>query len=256
MVSLLFVLKIGLIILLSILGCLPVFILILFLIPAPYHISAEGDGAFRDIKISVGFNALWVLFRLRFEYPSKQPLRMRFLGFPLSAGRKKEKEEETPEEESPEEEPSGEIISSFYLKLCRLCDKIRKVMERLGEFGDFCSEEDTKEAARLLGRCTLNILRSIRPRMLTGKAVLGLSDPSYTGYVFGFLSLWVPDTAELTPDFEQEIFSGTLSIRGHVVFGVVLFHLLCLMGSRSVRITIMRLKKLKLLHRKTAAAEA
>ena len=255
MVSLLFVLEIGLIILLSILGCLSVFILMLFLIPAPYHISAEGDGAFRDIKITVGFNVLWVLFRLRFDYPAKQPLRMRFLGFPLSAGKKKEKEEETPEE-SPEEETSGENISSLYLKLCRLCDKISKVMERLGEFGDFCSEEDTKEAARLLGRCTWNILRSIRPRMLAGKAVLGLSDPSYTGYVFGFLSLWVPDTAELTPDFEQEIFSGTLSMRGHIVFGAVLFHLLCLMGSRSVRITIMRLKKLKLLQRKTAAAEA
>ena len=124
---------------------------------------------------------------------------------------------------------------SAYSKIRALCGRIKGLYERLRTLFSLLGKESTKEAGRELLFRTRKILWSVRPRRLEGEVSLGLSDPAATGILFGALALLDTDRLNADPDFDQERFSGEVSIRGRVICGVVLYHVLRLILKPEVR---------------------
>ena len=65
----------------------------------------------------------------------------------------------------------------------------------------------------------------------------GSEDPSWTGQCMGVLSIlnvWYPGRIFLKPEFEQEIFEGTLYIKGHMMLAVPLLSIFRLWRDENV----------------------
>ncbi len=72
------------------------------------------------------------------------------------------------------------------------------------------------------------------------------SDPADTGYVFGALSLLDLGKLKLNPVFDEEVFSGGIFIKGHIILVVIVYHLVRLVHHKAVHPFYYELRKLHL----------
>lgn len=140
-------------------------------------------------------------------------------------------------------EPRQNILKKLLYAIRRICVKItaigkglfmlvvkllhmpEKASETIGALTDFWNLEENVKARESIFRELKFLWKHSRP----GKADLtlhfGFEDPSWTGQCMGILSIldvWYPGRITLDPEFEQEIFEGTLYIKGHMMLAVPL----------------------------------
>ncbi|MDD3367520.1 MAG: DUF2953 domain-containing protein [Lachnospiraceae bacterium] len=91
------------------------------------------------------------------------------------------------------------------------------------------------------------IYRNIHPRIVRGNLQFGFEDPSTTGYIlagyYGALYPYIGKHFTLQPEFEKEIFTGDLVIKGHVNLFVLVVTGLRLYFDKQLRQLLKQLKK-------------
>ena len=122
----------------------------------------------------------------------------------------------------------GRGLFSLVVKLLHMPEK---ASETIGTLTDFWNLEENVKARESIWRELKFLWKHSRPRKADLTLHFGFEDPSWTGQCMGVLSIlnvWYPGRIFLKPEFEQEIFEGTLYIKGHMMLAVPLlsiFHL-------------------------------
>ncbi len=116
----------------------------------------------------------------------------------------------------------GRGLFSLVVKLLHMPEK---ASETIGTLTDFWNLEENVKARESIWRELKFLWKHSRPRKADLTLHFGFEDPSWTGQCMGVLSIlnvWYPGRIFLEPEFEQEIFEGTLYIKGHMMLAVPL----------------------------------
>ena len=116
----------------------------------------------------------------------------------------------------------GRGLFSLVVKLLHMPEKASETIETLT---DFWNLEENVKARESIWRELKFLWKHSRPRKADLTLHFGFEDPSWTGQCMGVLSIlnvWYPGRIFLKPEFEQEIFEGTLYIKGHMMLAVPL----------------------------------
>lgn len=146
--------------------------------------------------------------------------------------------EQIPETAIPHKQSLKDKLTTFINKLKNLYETIQYYLEVL-------RHQDTKDlffhGMGVFGK----ILRSIRPRKLKVKGIIGFESPDVTGKVYGYICMLYPfygNNVSITPDFENKILEGDLYCRGHVFMSAILWNALKILLNRKLYKVIHKFK--------------
>ena len=128
----------------------------------------------------------------------------------------------------------GRGLFSLVVKLLHMPEK---ASETIGTLTDFWNLEENVKARESIWRELKFLWKHSRPRKADLTLHFGFEDPSWTGQCMGVLSIlnvWYPGRIFLKPEFEQEIFEGTLYIKGHMMLVVPLLSIFRLWRDENV----------------------
>ena len=128
----------------------------------------------------------------------------------------------------------GRGLFSLVVKLLHMPEKASETIETLT---DFWNLEENVKARESIWRELKFLWKHSRPRKADLTLHFGFEDPSWTGQCMGVLSIlnvWYPGRIFLKPEFEQEIFEGTLYIKGHMMLAVPLLSIFRLWRDENV----------------------
>ena len=128
----------------------------------------------------------------------------------------------------------GRGLFSLVVKLLHMPEK---ASETIGTLTDFWNLEENVKARDSIWRELKFLWKHSRPRKADLTLHFGFEDPSWTGQCMGVLSIlnvWYPGRIFLKPEFEQEIFEGTLYIKGHMMLAVPLLSIFRLWRDENV----------------------
>ena len=128
----------------------------------------------------------------------------------------------------------GRGLFSLVVKLLHIPEK---ASETIGTLTDFWNLEENVKARESIWRELKFLWKHSRPRKADLTLHFGFEDPSWTGQCMGVLSIlnvWYPGRIFLKPEFEQEIFEGTLYIKGHMMLAVPLLSIFRLWRDENV----------------------
>ncbi len=149
------------------------------------------------------------------------------------------KSENRQEEEQEEKEAGASIISrlkefinkilslliNIKYTITKICDKIKHIVNNIQYYINILKSETFNCAWMVCSGQIFYLLKSIRPRKLTGSLIIGTGDPASTGQVlaiYGILYPFIGNHMDVVPDFEQKILEGQLLMKGKIT----LFHFL------------------------------
>jgi hypothetical protein len=151
---------------------------------------------------------------------------------PLNTENEKEKTSESTENTDSGEEKTGKakepLPERIRLTLEKICGKIECTMRAVEKTGDFLELESTRRFLEVTKKAGIRMFRSMRPH-ISGKAVVGMEDPSTTGLicaVYGILSPYRKGDFTLDARFEEEIMDADVKIRGRIILMVMLLQAL------------------------------
>ena len=128
----------------------------------------------------------------------------------------------------------GRGLFSLVVKLLHMPEK---ASETIGTLTDFWNLEENVKARESIWRELKFLWKHSRPKKADLTLHFGFEDPSWTGQCMGVLSIlnvWYPGRIFLKPEFEQEIFEGTLYIKGHMMLAVPLLSIFRLWRDENV----------------------
>ena len=128
----------------------------------------------------------------------------------------------------------GRGLFSLVVKLLHMPEK---ASETIGTLTDFWNLEENVKARESIWRELKFLWKHSRPRKADLTLHFGFEDPSWTGQCMGVLSIlnvWYPGRIFLKPELEQEIFEGTLYIKGHMMLAVPLLSIFRLWRDENV----------------------
>ena len=129
------------------------------------------------------------------------------------------------------------IGRGLFSLVVKLLHKPEKASETIGTLTDFWNLEENVKARESIWRELKFLWKHSRPRKADLTLHFGFEDPSWTGQCMGVLSIlnvWYPGRIFLKPEFEQEIFEGTLYIKGHMMLAVPLLSIFRLWRDENV----------------------
>lgn len=110
---------------------------------------------------------------------------------------------------------------------------------------------DQPATGKLLIRVKLQViklLKSILPKKLKGHVTIGLADPSTMGMICRYAGLFypsLPKNFEFNPVFDEEIIDVDVDVKGRIILGALLAHVLRLVVSPNLWKTLRNLKRFK-----------
>ncbi len=148
-------------------------------------------------------------------------------------------EERKPQESQPEEK-STEKQSAADGEQPPQSQKISDLREKLQFYLGIVRNEDNQGLVKHALDRLCSVIKSIRPRYLRAEAVVGLGEPDLTGYAYGIYWAVKPFLGkkcrvDITPDFEQRILEGEVSLRGRITAAVLLYHVCRVLLDRRLR---------------------
>ncbi len=154
---------------------------------------------------------------------------------------RRRKDEERRERYGDAEDADGPLI--------RVWDRASDLIDKKDEILDLLDDDENRGAAALILRQIGKILKDILPKRYTANVRYGFEDPAQTGRVLAIASALYPvyaGNAHVEADFEQKVIEGDADIRGGLRLGVLLGHVLRLLGNKRIRSWIgMVMKKKK-----------
>lgn len=167
----------------------------------------------------------------------------------MSGGPFESQQETVNSEPIPEE---GNIFSRLFSKIqkikytiLKICDKIKEIWANISYYTGLLQEENT---ARLWKHVKLRlgkILKSVRPRHIRAEITFGTGAPDTTGYIYGVYCMFSPALGGnicVTPDFDQAILEGTVTISGHITVFICLWNALKLLLDKKLHLFLKKLK--------------
>lgn len=155
--------------------------------------------------------------------------------------------EQPPEEASTEEQQSGEpkasagkekkTIVSILHTICdkiavviekikytfqKICDNIKALTEKKDKLEQFLTDEVHQSAFKRAWREVKHFLKRLLPKRFRLNAHFGFEDPCLTGQILAGAAMIYPFVGKnmnLTPDFEEQVLEGDVSVRG--IFRVI-----------------------------------
>lgn len=105
-----------------------------------------------------------------------------------------------------------ENIKTFKEKTGSMEEKFHRVKE-------FILSEVTKNMLNITKDKIFYLIKKIKPRRIKSDIVFGTGDPCQTGYITGIFAVYMAMSGtvfNITPDFENKILKGRLSVSGHI----------------------------------------
>lgn len=155
--------------------------------------------------------------------------------------KKKEKSKEQPKKKK---RSLGQKVRNYFKKIKytwnRICDKIKILIEKKEQAVQFVEDEDHKAAYQFVLKNLIWIKRFLGIRRIKGDLTYGFDDPYRTGQILAVSSIlfaFIGEYINLTPDFENEILSGKLYIKGKIRLIYIVILAVRLLLNRSIRKT-------------------
>ncbi|MBR1440622.1 MAG: hypothetical protein IJ589_05290 [Lachnospiraceae bacterium] len=151
---------------------------------------------------------------------------------PLNTENEKEKASESTENTDFGEEKTGKakdpLPERIRLTLEKICGKIECTVKAVEKTEDFLELNSTRRFLEVTKKAGIRMFRSMKPH-ISGKAVIGMEDPSTTGLicaVYGVLSPYRKGNFTLDARFEEEIIDADIKIRGRIILMVIILQTL------------------------------
>lgn len=120
-------------------------------------------------------------------------------------------------------EKAYEKVISIYNKIKytfkKICDNIKVFIERKDTCMDFLTDEVHKTAFVKVKNEVFRLLKHLTPKKLMYRVRFGCADPYMTGKILAYLSMLYPfigNKGTITPEFEEEVYEGEVSVKGHI----------------------------------------
>lgn len=161
------------------------------------------------------------------------------------------------QKDAEDEEEEKPTIKQFLVKLVeklknikytirQICDKIKHIVRNIRYYFHVIRSETFKRAFSLCKKQVFSLLKSILPKKIKGKLLIGTGDPASTGQVlavYGMLYPIIGDNIVITPDFEQQIIEGELQVKGRITVGRLLKVAIVVFFNKDIRRVIKLLKR-------------
>lgn len=247
------------IMLLVLLGILLFLLLMVLFVPITYRIAGQIDESHK--KTSVNANGLFGILRFTLAYSEKISWKLKFLWFDLTDMVKKKPaisvekpegkdvsdtvSEPTPlktensvddvprdsrnesAEKTPQKKSLQNKINDLIEKLQSIFAKLKDIRDNISHYIEILQEEDTKTLIAHCFHVSGGLLKSVRPKKMKVKAVIGFDSPDITGKIYGFLCMLYPyygNDIHIIPDFENQVLEVDLFIRGRIYICTLLWH--------------------------------
>ena len=137
------------------------------------------------------------------------------------------------------------IINIKYT-ITQICDKIKHIVKNIRYYIKVLQSKTFQNAFSLCSGELLKLLKSIRPRKVKGRLLIGTGDPASTGQVlsvYGMLYPFIGNNIDIIPDFENQIVEGELLVKGRITVFKALKMALVVFFNKDVRRLIKLLKR-------------
>lgn len=140
------------------------------------------------------------------------------------------------------------VFQTIPEKIEKLKQSVEKLAEKKNSLMELIQDADNQSLFRLLWKQTGGVFRHIRPRKLRLYLHFGFQDPSLTGKLLGYASVFYAyyyKTVDLVPEFQTDklILEGDLYARGRVRAGTLLCKGVRLLFNRGCRKLIKKVLK-------------
>ncbi len=111
------------------------------------------------------------------------------------------------------------VIKNIKYTIIQIYDKINHIIKNIRYYIKIIKSDTFKRALSVCSVQALSLLKSILPKKLKGKLLIGTGDPAGTGQVlavYGMLYPLLGNHIDITPDFDRQIVEGDLFIKGKI----------------------------------------
>lgn len=134
-------------------------------------------------------------------------------------------------------------------KIYGLRKKVDDIRYNTEKYIDIYNSDEFQSSFALCKRKLLKILKSILPKKIKGKATFGKEDaPDTVGMVYSLYSVLYSKLGKsfiLTPEFERDVLTGDVIIKGRIFIFVLIFNALRIYFDKNVKKLLKMLKKEK-----------
>ena len=98
-----------------------------------------------------------------------------------------------------------------------ISDTIINIKSVIDFYKNLWEKPQGKKSVEHLWREVCYLLKKTKPTKIKGKLLFGTGDPAITGQALGALGAvygFLPEGLSITPDFENEIYEGTIDVKG------------------------------------------
>lgn len=255
------IIKIILLILAILLGIVLLFLLGLLFLPFGYRIKVDNREGWKG-SVIISWLAFLIRGRIWYEQ-EKFHWKVRILGIRIAGSDRKmkknnrknnrieDKEDKKHKEEYVQNkekdgwdnnlEDKGTEIDS----LKKLWSKIKNVWYTTREWWKVLTSERMKAVFRFCKGEILFIWKKIRPRKINGMVEFGTGDPATTGQCLGVIALlygYLGCKVQIVPDFEGKILNASLTGKGRIPLGSVLFRVWRIYKNKNLRIVLRKME--------------
>ena len=123
-----------------------------------------------------------------------------------------------------------------------LKEKLTELVEELRFYKDLWEDGNTKPFVKAALTRVLHLIKNLLPRKIRGKLLFGAASPDVTGYAYGgytvMRSLYPKRVSkfEFTPDFDDQILEGELTVKGWFMIFTVIYDALRILLDKRFRI--------------------
>lgn len=126
------------------------------------------------------------------------------------------------------------------------CDKIKNIAENISCYKEILTKYENRLFFGRAKKRLLRVIKSIRPRLLNADLRLGTGSPDTTGYLCALYGILLPalgNHVNMTPDFEEAVFEGTLHAKGRITLFTILLPAGKILFDKQLRTFVKELKR-------------
>ena len=100
-----------------------------------------------------------------------------------------------------------------------VADAVRNIRTEIDFYKNLWDKPQGKKSVEHLWREICYLLKKGKPTKIRGKLLFGTGDPATTGQALGVLGAvygFLPEDLFITPDFENEVYDGTIDVKGRL----------------------------------------
>ena len=137
-----------------------------------------------------------------------------------------------------------QIIEKVKCTIRSICDRIKNIKAEYDFYKGLWDKPQGQAAVKHVFRELWYLLKKIKPKKIEGDVVLGTGDPASTGQAIGAVAAlygFLPEKLQITPDFEEKRYEGTLHVKGKLRLIHVVIIAIRLIIDKNVRYIIKKI---------------